>query len=124
MDTPTPYRYNLWKHFSDNYNLMLLESELNDIVHACESQLKSEIDNLQIQRDQALHLLSGRSLTMNQVAESGLGVGALIDRDNYIKQVQREAMLSILRLFGDDAKDCDCENCNAARTARKMIENL
>ena len=41
-----------------------------------------------------------------------------------LKQVQREAMLSILRLFGDDAADCDCENCKAARTARKMIENL
>ena len=33
-DLPVPYLYELWKYFADNHNLVLLESELWDVVLA------------------------------------------------------------------------------------------
>lgn len=45
-DTPKPYRYDLWKFFSDNHGLTLLESELQDIVAAVNSQLERELNEV------------------------------------------------------------------------------
>jgi len=41
-----PYRYDLWKYFSDNHNLTLLESELAGIVNAVNAELQRELEVL------------------------------------------------------------------------------
>lgn len=42
-ETPTPFRYELWKFFADNHGLTLTESELVDIIQAVDSQLSKEL---------------------------------------------------------------------------------
>lgn len=37
-----PFRYKLWCFFHDNYGLLLMESELEDIVIAVKEQLQRE----------------------------------------------------------------------------------
>ena len=51
--TTTPYRHNLWEYFNKNHNLILLQSELNDIIHACELQLTEELSAVKRERDDA-----------------------------------------------------------------------
>ena len=37
-----PHWYDLWKYFSDNHDLTLLESELDDIVQQCKLTLEGD----------------------------------------------------------------------------------
>ena len=110
-----------------------------DLAHAVDmsaqadvsnQQLRADKERLQVQRDQVLHILSGGTLTVEQVEASGLGKGILIEQAHH--EFMRCKAEGRLTKFADlvwesrwgDSPDADKAFATAAEVRSKNFKTI
>jgi hypothetical protein len=87
------------------YSALMLQMERDNFKYKLEAA-KVQLEQLQRQRDQAMHLLRGGTLTDEEVRESGLGEGVLIEQRHDVFLLSK-ALTHANSLIGAQADEND-----------------